>query len=67
MSAARHPQRGQSLAEYLILCAALAFALFVPITDTPASPGKARTTVEIIYDGFSTAYKNISLAISLPN
>ena len=60
-------QGGQSSMEYGVVCAALAFALFVPIQDDPASPDKARTTVQIVLDGFHSAYQNISYAISLPN
>jgi len=63
---ARH-QDGQSSMEYVVVCAALAFALFVPIQDDPASPDKARTTIQIVLDGFHTAYQNISHAISLPS
>jgi hypothetical protein len=59
-------QRGQGMLEYLVVCAALAFALFYPIRDDPASPDKARTTVQIVLDGFKRAYQNISHAISLP-
>lgn len=60
-------QRGQSSMEYVVVCAAFAFALFVPIQDDPASPDQARTTVQIILDGFHMAYQNISHAISLPS
>jgi hypothetical protein len=60
-------QGGQSSLEYGVVCAALAFALFVPIQDDPASPDKARTTVQIVLDGFKSAYQNISHAISLPS
>lgn len=59
-------QRGQAMLEYLVVCAALAFALFYPIRDDPASPDKARTTVQIILDGFKRAYQKISYSISLP-
>ena len=59
-------QRGQGMLEYLVVCAALAFALFYPIRDDPASPDKARTTVQIALDAFQRAYQNISHAISLP-
>jgi hypothetical protein len=59
-------QAGYTSMEYVIVCAVLGFALFVPIQDNPASPGKARTTLEIVSDGFQLAYKNISYAISLP-
>jgi hypothetical protein len=60
-------QGGQSMMEYTVVCAALAFALFVPIQDDPASPDKARTTVQIVLDGFQRAYQNVSHAISLPS
>lgn len=59
-------QRGQALLEYLVVCAALAFALFYPIRDDAASPDKARTTVQIVLDGFKLAYQKISYSISLP-
>lgn len=51
--------------EYAVVCAALAFALFYPIQDGE-SPDQARTTVQIILEGFRTAYQKISYAISLP-
>ena len=59
-------QRGQSMMEYAVVCCALAFILFVPIQDDPASPGKARTTVQIVLDGLQAAYRNFSHALSLP-
>lgn len=59
-------RRGQAMLEYLVVCAALAFAIFYPIRDNPASPDKARTTVQIVLEGFQRAYQNISHAISLP-
>lgn len=57
---------GQAMMDYLVVCAALAFALFYPIKDDPASPAKARTAAQIILDSFKLAYQNISHAISLP-
>lgn len=60
-------QRGQAMMEYGVVCAALAFALFYPIKGDAASPDKARTTVQIVLDGFKTAYQKISHSISLPN
>lgn len=59
-------QNGQAMMEYLVVCAALAFALFYPIRDDPASPDRSRTTVQIVLDAFQRAYQNISYAISLP-
>jgi hypothetical protein len=60
-------QSGQAALEYLVVCTVLAFVLFVPVQDDPASPDQARTTVQIVLNGFQTAYKKISYAISLPN
>lgn len=57
--------KGQSSIEYTIVCAAIAAALFVPISDS-ASPGEARSAVRIVLDGFQTAYQKFSHAISLP-
>jgi hypothetical protein len=63
----KRPSRGHASIEYAAVCAALAFALFVPIGGDAASPGSARTTVQIVFDGFHKAYRNISHALSLPN
>lgn len=51
--------------EYLVVVAALTFALFYPIVDG-ASPDQARTTVQIMVNGFRQAYQNISAALSIP-
>lgn len=59
-------QCGQSMTEYAVVCAALAFVLFYPIQDS-VSPDKSRTTVQIVLDAFKTAYQNFSYAISLPS
>lgn len=59
-------ERGQAMMDYLVVCAAIAFALFYPIQDSPASPDRARTTAQIVLDSFKQAYQNISHAISLP-
>jgi predicted xylose isomerase-like sugar epimerase len=58
-------QAGQSMMEYAVVCGALAFVLFYPISDV-ASPGEAKTTVQIVIDGFKLAYKKFSYAISIP-
>lgn len=58
--------RGQSTVEYMLACAALAFALFVPLRDA-ASPDEPRTAVEIVLHSFQLAYERISYAISLPS
>ena len=61
-----HTQRGQSMTEYIGACAVLAFVLFVPISGDAASPDGAKSTIELLLDGFKKAYQNFSYAISLP-
>jgi hypothetical protein len=63
----KHRHLGHATVEYAVVCAALAFALFVPIGGDAASPDSARTTVQIVLHEFQQAYRNISHAISLPN
>lgn len=58
-------QSGQSMMEYTVVCGALAFALFYPIQDA-GSPDEPKTAVQIVLDGFRTAYQRFSYAISLP-
>lgn len=55
----RHDQRGQSTMEYLVLCAALAFALGVGMVDDTS-------VLRQLLNSFQLAYKKISFAISLP-
>ncbi len=52
-------QRGQSTIEYTVVCAALAFALFVDLNSS-------NSAVKNVLDNFSNAYKKISYALSLP-
>jgi hypothetical protein len=61
-------ERGQSMVEYTVVCAAIAACLFVPIggNGDPASPDRARTAAEILIDGLRSAYQRISFALSLP-
>jgi hypothetical protein len=59
-------QTGHSTVEYTAVCAALAFALFVPIVDD-VSGGQAKTTMEVVLDLLQKGYRNFSHAISLPN
>lgn len=61
----RRRQRGQSAVEYVVVCAALSFVLFVPISDD-ASGGQSKTTIQLLLDALSKAYKNISSSISYP-
>jgi len=59
-------QRGQSLMEYVVVCAALAVALFVPVPGDTGGGGTPRTAVQILLDGFHAAYDRFSYALSLP-
>ena len=61
----RHREQGQALIEYVVVVAALTFALFYPIVDA-SSPDQPRTTVQILINGFRQAYENISGALSIP-
>lgn len=63
---ARTRQRGQSLMEYVIVCAALAIALFVPLPGSDDGAG-ARSALEILLDGFQKAYQRFTHSISLPS
>ena len=58
-------QAGFSTVEYVMVCAALAFVLFVPIQDQ-ASGGPAKTTLEVVLDTLHKGYRNFTHAISLP-
>ncbi|GAA0428254.1 hypothetical protein ACFOY5_16105 [Massilia aurea] len=60
-------QAGHTSLEYVIVCAALAFALFVPISGDAASPEGARSTLKVVLDIFKQSYRDVSHAISLPN
>lgn len=52
-------QRGQSSIEYVVVCAALAFALGVGMVDQ-------NSVLWELIEAFKTAYQNISYAMSLP-
>ena len=51
---------GQSMAEYLLLTAAIALVLGVGMTDE-------NSALRQLLDAFSLAYRKISFAISLPS
>jgi hypothetical protein len=53
-------QSGQSMFEYLLISAIFAFALGIGMVDS-TSP------LRVFIEGFQTAYKNFSYALSLPN
>jgi hypothetical protein len=52
-------QQGQSSVEYLVICAAIAFALGLGMLDNTS-------VLRQLLDAFKTAYQNFSYAISLP-
>lgn len=52
-------QRGQSTIEYTVVCAALAFALFVDLNGD-------NSALKSILDNLNNAYQKISYALSLP-
>jgi hypothetical protein len=58
-------QHGQAMIEYVVVCAAIAMFLFVPIRDQ-SSPDRARTAAQILINGFQLAYQRISHALSIP-
>lgn len=60
-----HHARGQSSLDYLLGCAALAVALFVPLRDA-ASPDQPRTAAGIVLHMFALAYDRVSYALSMP-
>lgn len=53
-------QRGQSSMEYVVVCAAMAIALGVGMSDN-------NSILQTLVDAFKTAYQNFSYAISLPD
>lgn len=52
-------QCGQSSLEYVVVCAALVFALGISMADDTS-------VLKQLIDGFKTAYEKISFALSLP-
>ena len=58
MQNVRH-HHGQSTIEYTVVCAALAFALFVDLNSS-------NSALKNILDNFTSAYQKISYALSLP-
>jgi len=53
-------QRGQSMVEYLVVCSALALALFAPI------PGYQETAAQLLADRLRDFYSALSFFLSLP-
>jgi hypothetical protein len=62
----QHRFRGQSTVEYVVVCAALALALFVPLPGS-GDGGPARSAVQILLDGFQKTYQRFTHSISLPS
>lgn len=59
-SKSAHAQRGQSSMEYVVVCAALAFALGISLSDNNG-------VMSELIEAFKTAYQRFSYAISLPS
>lgn len=65
-------QRGQSSVEYLVISAALVFALLMPLPDTELTANNwlsdyaGKNVIEILADKFKKAYNNYSYAKALP-
>jgi hypothetical protein len=57
--------RGQSMIEFVVICAALVAALFVPIIDD-VSGGRRLSTVQLLIDNLQQGYQRTSGALSLP-
>lgn len=57
-------ERGQSMMEYTLVCAALALALFLPLQDD-VSTEAPRSAAQLLLEGFRTAYEKFSHALSL--
>lgn len=53
------PQTGQASVEYVVVCAAIAFALGVGMVNTDS-------VLWQLLDALRTAYQNFSFALSLP-
>jgi len=56
----RWRQRGQSMIEYVVICAVLAAALFVPIPGTQKSAG------QLLADSVGGLYSSLTFFLSLP-
>ncbi|MEF7615645.1 hypothetical protein V4F39_17150 [Aquincola sp. MAHUQ-54] len=56
----RGAQAGQSMVEYLVVCAALALALGVGMTDDDS-------VLRQLLDAFAEAYDRFAFALSLPS
>lgn len=57
--------RGQSMIEFVVVAAALAAALFVPVIDD-VSGGRRISTIQLLISNLQQAYEHTSGAISLP-
>lgn len=57
--------RGQSMIEFVVICAALVAALFVPVIDD-VSGGRRLSTAQLLIDNLQQGYQRTSGALSLP-
>lgn len=65
-------QKGQSSVEYLVVTAAMVFALLMPVPDNELTDNnwlgqyQGKNVIEILADKFKRAYNNYSYAKALP-
>lgn len=62
---ARRGFRGQSMIEFVVVAAALAAALFVPVVDD-LSGGRRISTIQLLISNLQQAYERTSGSLSLP-
>jgi hypothetical protein len=61
----KYKAKGQSMIEFVVICAALVAALFVPVIDD-VSGGRRMSTVQLLIDNLQQGYQRTSGALSLP-
>jgi hypothetical protein len=59
-------QRGQSMMEYVVVTAALAAALFLPVPEGQADNQNGKPVWQYLASSFEVGYERFSHAISLP-
>lgn len=61
----RRDIQGQSMIEFVVVAAALAAALFVPVVDD-LSAGRRISTIQLLISNLQQAYERTSGSLSLP-
>lgn len=59
-------QRGQSMIEYVVVTAALATALFLPVAPSQTDTQNGEPVWKFLANSFGVGYQRFSYAISLP-